>query len=78
MERVRMLESGVIQVCNHLVDFCYFPNICKLVGHGGYGFTSRAWGLTLDTIVALDVVLADGTILTASAVNHPDLFWVCH
>ena len=47
------------------------------VGFGGYGFTSRKWGLTLDTIQALDVVLANGTIVTASNSNYPDLFWVC-
>ena len=28
--------------------------------HGGYGHDSRMWGLTLDTIVGLDVVLANG------------------
>lgn len=28
--------------------------------HGGYGYQSRAWGLALDSIRALDVVLADG------------------
>ena len=45
--------------------------------HGGFGLASRAWGLTLDRVSAMDVVLANGTIvknLTAS--SHPDLFWV--
>ncbi|KAF9037140.1 glucooligosaccharide oxidase [Panaeolus papilionaceus] len=44
-------------------------------GHGGYGFTSRSWGLTLDTVQSLDVVLANGTMVTASSSRHPDLFW---
>ncbi|KLU86886.1 hypothetical protein MAPG_05893, partial [Magnaporthiopsis poae ATCC 64411] len=35
--------------------------------HGGFGFSSRAWGLALDSIVALDVVLANGTAVRASA-----------
>ena len=35
-------------------------------------------GLTLDTIQALDVVLTNGTIVTASNSNYPDLFWVWH
>ncbi|KAK2464790.1 hypothetical protein APHAL10511_003208 [Amanita phalloides] len=33
------------------------------------------WGLTLDTIQSLDVVLVNGTIATLSSQNHPDLFW---
>jgi len=57
---------------NLLIFFWYV----RPSGHGGYGFTSRKWGLTLDTIVALDVVLANGTIVTASGTNYPDLFWV--
>ncbi|KAB8360784.1 hypothetical protein FH972_024518 [Carpinus fangiana] len=43
--------------------------------HGGYGYASRAWGLTLDTILAMDVVLANGTITTASAATNPDIFF---
>ncbi|KAF9559241.1 glucooligosaccharide oxidase [Agrocybe pediades] len=54
---------------------CPYVGIGGHSGHGGYGFTSRAWGLTLDTTTALEVVLADGTILTASEENQPDLFW---
>ena len=45
-------------------------------GHGGYGFTSRKWGLTLDTIQSLEVVLANGTIANVSKDSYPDLFWV--
>ena len=45
-------------------------------GHGGYGFTSRKWGLTLDPIVPLDVVIANGDIITANETNYSDLFWV--
>lgn len=44
--------------------------------HGGYGLTSRMWGMTLDKIVQLDVVLPDGTITTLSQTANPDLFWV--
>ena len=41
-----------------------------------FGFTSRMWGLNLDNIVSATVVLANGTIVEASATNHSDLFWV--
>ncbi|KAI9680572.1 MAG: hypothetical protein M1817_004012 [Caeruleum heppii] len=43
--------------------------------HGGYGYTSREWGLALDTIVSMDVVLANGTTTRASRSLNPDLFF---
>ncbi|KAG8161915.1 hypothetical protein KVR01_007680 [Diaporthe batatas] len=43
---------------------------------GGYGYTSRAWGMALDQIVGLDVVKADGEIVHASAEENPDLYFV--
>lgn len=43
---------------------------------GGYGYTSRAWGMALDQIVGLDVVKADGEIVCASADENPDLYYV--
>lgn len=42
---------------------------------GGFGLDSRLWGLALDVIVSLDVVLANGTATTASVTKNPDLFW---
>ncbi|KDR68209.1 hypothetical protein GALMADRAFT_231441 [Galerina marginata CBS 339.88] len=54
---------------------CPYVGIGGHSGHGGYGFTSRKWGLTLDTITSLEVVLANGTIVTASGSSHADLFW---
>ena len=41
-----------------------------------YGLTSRQWGLTLDTVIGTTVVLADGSIVNASASQYQDLFWV--
>lgn len=41
-----------------------------------YGLTSRQWGLTLDTVIGATVVLADGSIVNASASQYQDLFWV--
>ncbi|KAI8624180.1 Glucooligosaccharide oxidase [Xylariaceae sp. FL1651] len=43
--------------------------------HGGYGFSSRAWGLAMDQIVALDVVLANGRIVKASEAENKELFY---
>ncbi|GHH39667.1 FAD-binding oxidoreductase [Lentzea cavernae] len=44
---------------------------------GGVSAVSRAFGLTCDSLVSTDVVLADGTTVTCSADSHPDLFWAC-
>jgi FAD/FMN-containing dehydrogenase len=44
---------------------------------GGVTTISRAFGLTCDALVSTEVVLADGTAVTASATEHPDLFWAC-
>lgn len=43
---------------------------------GGYGYTSRAWGMGLDQIVGLDVVKADGSIVHASENENSDLYYV--
>jgi FAD/FMN-containing dehydrogenase len=42
---------------------------------GGIGFLMRKHGLTVDNLLAADVVTADGSIVRASADEHPDLFW---
>lgn len=42
---------------------------------GGIGHLSRACGLAIDNLLSVDMVLADGSIVTASANDHPDLFW---
>lgn len=42
---------------------------------GGIGFMVRKYGLAIDNLLAARVVTADGSIVTASATEHPDLFW---
>jgi FAD/FMN-containing dehydrogenase len=42
---------------------------------GGMGWLARQFGLACDNVVAYEVVTADGSRLTASANENPDLFW---
>ena len=42
---------------------------------GGLGYLSRRYGLSIDNLLSVDLVLADGSFVTASDDEHPDLFW---
>ncbi|KAF7326616.1 Glucooligosaccharide oxidase [Mycena venus] len=83
-------KTAVIETGNRLGDVALALNeygfamphgTCPYVGlgghasYGGYGFTSRMWGLTLDNILAINLVLANGTITKASKDVNPELFW---
>ncbi|MCD6033180.1 MAG: linked oxidase domain protein [Thermomicrobiales bacterium] len=43
--------------------------------HGGYGHLRRTYGLSLDSLLSVEIVTADGQVRTASATENPDLFW---
>ena len=42
---------------------------------GGIGYLVRKHGLTIDDLLAADVVTSDGELLRVDAEHHPDLFW---
>ncbi len=42
---------------------------------GGTGYLTRKYGLTIDNLLEVDIVLADGSFARASKSEHPDLFW---
>ncbi|KAJ7089854.1 hypothetical protein B0H15DRAFT_274600 [Mycena belliarum] len=54
---------------------------CPQVGIGGHatigglGPISRQWGSTLDHVLEVEIVLANGTVTRASATQNPDVFW---
>ena len=59
----------------------FVGGICGNVGiggfglMGGYGWLTGAHGLAVDNIVQAEIVLADGSIVTASNYENPDLYW---
>jgi FAD/FMN-containing dehydrogenase len=54
---------------------------CPSVGVGGFllqggqGWNQRGWGWAAESVVAVDVVTADGELLRCDAEQNPDLFW---
>ena len=42
---------------------------------GGVGYLVRKHGLTIDDLLAAEMVTADGQVLHVDASTHPDLFW---
>lgn len=49
--------------------------IAGLTLGGGFGWTTRKLGLTIDNLLSADVVTAASELLHASATENPDLFW---
>jgi FAD/FMN-containing dehydrogenase len=45
------------------------------LSHGGFGALSRLHGLAIDSLISVDLVTADGTLVTANATSNSDLFW---
>ena len=54
---------------------CPTIGIAGITQGGGIGVVDRAYGLTCDSLVSAQVVLANGTVVTCDANNHADLFW---
>jgi len=49
--------------------------IAGLTLGGGIGYLARGAGLSIDNLISADVVLADGSFVTANENTYPDLFW---
>jgi FAD/FMN-containing dehydrogenase len=74
-------NSGALMAAGHAYGLALTTGDTSTVGlgglttGGGIGFMVRRFGLTIDSLVAAQVVTADGDIVTASADEHADLFW---
>ncbi|WBL32153.1 FAD-binding oxidoreductase [Sinirhodobacter sp. HNIBRBA609] len=49
--------------------------IAGLTLGGGFGWLTRKYGMTIDNLISVDIVTADGKILIASEDENADLFW---
>ena len=57
------------------VGHCGSVSISGYLLGGGVGWNSGAWGIACFSVLAVEVVMADGRLITASADTHADVFW---
>ncbi|MFI6477010.1 FAD-binding oxidoreductase [Nonomuraea sp. NPDC050663] len=56
---------------------CPTVGVSGLTLGGGIGVVSRKYGLTCDALESVQIVTADGRLLTCDAQHHAELFWAC-
>ena len=82
--RVRCGPGVMFRKLNRMLDHhklhlpgggCETVNVAGYMMGGGYGFTSRLYGMNCDRVVGVRLALADGSVVNANEHDHPDLFW---
>jgi hypothetical protein len=68
-----LAQSGLALVAGT----CQNTGVGGLTLGGGLGFLTRKYGLTIDSVVELNIILANGRRVTANKESHPQLFWAC-
>jgi FAD/FMN-containing dehydrogenase len=58
-----------------VLGFISLTGIAGLTLGGGFGYLTRRWGWTVDSVVGMDVVTTEGKLVRASNDENPDLFW---
>src|SRR6185503_3367517 len=58
-----------------VLGFISQTGIAGLTLGGGFGYLTRRYGWTCDTVLGMNLVTADGRLLRASSEENPDLFW---
>jgi FAD/FMN-containing dehydrogenase len=58
-----------------VLGFVSLTGVAGLTLGGGFGYLTRRWGWTSDSVVGFNLVTADGKPVRASSEENPDLFW---
>jgi FAD/FMN-containing dehydrogenase len=58
-----------------VLGFISLTGITGLTLGGGFGYLTRRWGWTADTVVGMEIVTADARLVRASKEENADLFW---
>jgi FAD/FMN-containing dehydrogenase len=58
-----------------VLGFISQTGIAGLTVGGGFGYLTRQYGWTCDTLLSMEVVTADGRVVRAAADEHDELFW---
>ena len=58
-----------------VAGFVSTTGVAGLTVGGGFGYLTRRYGWTSDTVRSMTIVTADGRVVRASEEEHPDLFW---
>lgn len=58
-----------------VLGFVSQTGIAGLTLGGGFGYLTRRWGWTSDTVLAMDLISAEGRAVRASGEENADLFW---